>query len=63
MGADEGGAVNGNGSRGHLANGNKVGKLGHGEPAFSFHNVLLNQRDGGVAAAEREKTDFKKFEE
>ena len=63
MGTDEGGAVNGNGPRGHLANGNKVGKLGHGEPAFRFHDVLLDQGDGGVAAAEGKKTDLKKFEE
>ena len=61
--AHKSGRVDGDGPGGHLSDGHDVGELVHGQPGVLVHHLLLDQRHGGIAAADAEQSDLEKAPE
>ena len=61
--ADERRRIDGNRSRGHFGNRDKVCKLGHGEPAVRRDDLRFNQRHCRVAASKAEGSDLQEAQE
>ena len=54
------GGIDGDGAGGHLGDGDNIGELVHGQPMIGFHNLFLDQRNGGISAAKAKQTDLDK---
>ena len=50
-GPHKGGGVDGDRARGHLCNGDQIRKLSHGHQPVDVYDLVLDQRDRGVASA------------
>ena len=61
--ADEGGGVDRDRAGGHLGDRDEIGEVRHADPVIVVHDLLLDQRHRGIAAAEAEGTDAEKSEE
>lgn len=61
--SDEGGGIDGYRPGRHLGDSDQIGKFAHGQPAALFDDLVLNDGDGGISAADAEQAYLQKAPE